>query len=139
MKQTHKYNKVKGFTLIELIIVISIIAILATAFVPKMAGFITEAKKVTILNEATKIIATYESLKIRTNNAIDENTSISTLIAKSNGLLEASDITKINPSLSIEDCINVLDTENYTFNLDNDNKLSKKSDIKLYSSITTPE
>ena len=46
----------KGFTLIELVAVLAIIAILSAAFVPKFGKYITEAKKVAILNEAKTVV-----------------------------------------------------------------------------------
>ena len=59
-------KKKKGFTLIELVAVLAIIAILSAAFVPKVGNYITEAKKVAVLNEAKKaqIPTTIKPLKI---------------------------------------------------------------------------
>lgn len=49
-------KKKKGFTLIELVAVLAIIAILSTAFIPKFGNYITEAKKVAVLNEAKTVV-----------------------------------------------------------------------------------
>lgn len=64
-----KKKKKKGFTLIELVAVLAIIAILSAAFVPKFSNYITEAKKVTVLNEAKNIVTAYESVSHKIDTA----------------------------------------------------------------------
>ena len=54
---TTKHNKKKSaFTLIELIVVIAIIAILAAALTPSFTGYINEAKKVAVINQAKNVV-----------------------------------------------------------------------------------
>lgn len=74
-----KKKRKKGFTLIELVAVLAIIAILSAAFVPKFSNYITEAKKVTVLNEAKSVVTAYESVSHRLDTD-EANTDISTLI-----------------------------------------------------------
>lgn len=50
-------SKVKGFTLIEVIIAVSIVVILASLVVPKVAGYIDKAKEAKILNSGKQIYA----------------------------------------------------------------------------------
>lgn len=108
-------KKKKGFTLIELVAVLAIIAILSTAFIPKFGKYITEAKKVAVLNEAKTVVTAYESAKVRINTSEDK-TSISSLI--SNDYLEKDSIKKIPDKFSVTQCKQLMDTENYTFNID---------------------
>ena len=63
-------KKKKGFTLIELVAVLAIIAILSATFVPKFSNYITEAKKVTVLNQAKNVVTAYETCKkiLESNN-----------------------------------------------------------------------
>ena len=107
-----KKKRKKGFTLIELVAVLAIIAILSAAFVPKFSNYITEAKKVTVLNEAKSVVTAYESVsyKINTN---ESSTTIESLQA------HFPDISanKIPPTTTIETCKKILESNN-NFTLD---------------------
>ena len=108
-------NKKKGFTLIELVAVLAIIAILSAAFIPKFGKYITEAKKVAVLNEAKTVVAAYESSKVRINSD-ETSTHIQDLVAKN--YLDSDSIKKIPHSFSVEQCKQLMDTENYNFNIE---------------------
>lgn len=113
-----KNKKCKGFTLIELVAVMAIIAVLAAAFVPKISGYMDEAKKVSVLTEAKNVVTAYEATLL-TSSTLSESSTISTVISKSNNLLASSDINKINTSFTVEQCRNLLNTEKYTFKVEN--------------------
>ena len=114
-KNVKSKKKKKGFTLIELVAVLAIIAILSTALIPKFDKYITEAKKVAVLNEAKTVVAAYESSKVRINSN-ETSTSIKDLVDKN--YLDSDSIKKIPPSFSVEQCKQLMDTENYTFNIE---------------------
>ena len=112
-------KKKKGFTLIELVAVLAIIAILSAAFIPKFGKYITEAKKVAVLNEAKTVVTAYESARYKLND-YDKNITISDLT--DDNYLEKDSIKKIPTDFSVDQCKQLMDTENYTFKIDSEDK-----------------
>ena len=102
-KNVKSKKKKKGFTLIELVAVLAIIAILSTALIPKFDKYITEAKKVAVLNEAKTVVAAYESSKVRINSN-ETSTRIQDLVDKN--YLDSDSIKKIPLGFSVEQCKN---------------------------------
>ena len=48
-------NQKHGFTLVELIVVLTILVILASLLIPSLTGYIRKAKEKTIITEATDV------------------------------------------------------------------------------------
>lgn len=118
-----KKNKKEGFTLIELVAVMAIIAVLSAAFVPKISGYITEAQKVSVLNEAKNIVTAYESVSYKITSG--EGTTVKDL-QKDNMPLKDIKINKIPTGTSVAQCRTIL-TPNSTFVVSPDGKLSSVS------------
>ena len=123
-------NSKKGFTLIELVTVLAIIAILSSAFIPKISNYITEAKKVAVLNEAKTVVTAYESSKIRLYS--DESITISSLSDK--GHLEKDSIKKIPNTFSVAQCKQLMDTENYNFTINSKGEATLPQNINTSTS-----
>ena len=106
---TAKHKKKKSaFTLIELIVVIAIIAILAAALTPSFTGYINEAKKVAVINQAKNVVTAYESAKVK-SSSISKETSVASF-ANASTLIDIDDVDKIK-NASIEECYSIINTE----------------------------
>lgn len=116
-------KKKKGFTLVELMAVMAIMLILSVAFLPKISGYIKEAKKAVALSQAKKVVTVFETLKLK-NSSISESSKASDLVGINNDLLSNEDIDKLDTSITVQDCINMLDSENSSFELNDDGKVS---------------
>ena len=118
IKTTSKKYKRRAFTLIELVVVIAIIAVLAASFTPKLSGYIEEARKVVVLEQAKRVLTAYESAKLK-SNSLTESSSISSVISSSGGLVSKDEITKIPEGFTIAQCRKLVNTEKFDFTMDN--------------------
>ena len=64
-----KMNNKKGFTIVELVIVIAVIAILAGVLIPTFAGIVSKANESKALQEARNIYTQYVALE---DGVVDE-------------------------------------------------------------------
>lgn len=126
-------NKNKGFTLIELVAVMAIIAILSAAFIPRFGNYITQAKKVSILNEAKSIVTAYESVKYKSTTK-NENETIGSDLQGDNLPIEKDSLKKLG-NATVAQCKLLLDTENHDFTL-NDNTITISNTDSSKGTIT---
>lgn len=126
-------NKKKGFTLIELVAVMAIIAILSAAFIPRFGNYITQAKKVSILNEAKSIVTAYKSVKYKSTTK-NENETIGSDLQGDNLPIEKDSLKKLG-NATVAQCKLLLDTENHDFTL-NDNTITISNTDSSKGTIT---
>lgn len=135
-----KPKKKSGFTLIELIVVIAIIAILAAALTPTFTGYVQESRKVSVINQAKSVVTAYEAINAKTTSTIPKSQTIDSFIASQTvTLLNADELKNIETSIiTIDDCFNALNSDGYTFDLDDDNILvTHPTTISTTTSTTT--
>ena len=113
-------DKNDGFTLVELVAVMAMIAILAAAFIPRFGNYLTEAKKVGILNEAKSIVTAYESVK---HKGKLKETDIGSKFEGTNLPLEAGTLKNLG-NASVTECKLIIDTESHDFTINDDNTIS---------------
>ena len=131
---TAKHKKKKSaFTLIELIVVIAIIAILAAALTPSFTGYINEAKKVAVINQAKNVVTAYESAKVKSSNTYTLDTTVDTF-ADGSALLDPKDVNKLS-NTSIGNCYSIVNTEKYDITLKDNGTFNA---LKSISSTSTP-
>ena len=132
---TAKHKKKKSaFTLIELIVVIAIIAILAAALTPSFTGYINEAKKVAVINQAKNVVTAYESAKVKPSNTYTLDTTVDAF-ANGSDLLDEKDVNKLS-NTSIENCYSIVNTEEYDITLTDNGTFNE---LKAISSTSTEQ
>ena len=135
---TAKHKKKKSaFTLIELIVVIAIIAILAAALTPSFTGYINEAKKVAVINQAKNVVTAYEATKVKSSNTYTLNTTVDTF-ANGSDLLDEKDVNKLS-NTSIENCYSIVNTEKYDITLKDNGTFNALKAISSTSTSTPTE
>ena len=96
-----KLKEKKGFTLVELIVVLVILAILAALLIPALTGYIDRAKRKSIVAEtrqavmAAQTIADEDYAKNDTTNEAAEETFDATKLGKVKELAEVSGVTSV--------------------------------------------
>ena len=128
MRNLIKSKKKKGFTLIEMVAVVAIIGILAAILVPKITGYMKEAKKTGVIDQARKITQAYETAEMKgklkatdmtsatpkpTVNGITNETMLSLLDVPTDKL--ATEFAKLN-NANIEDCFDIVEGGEFTVN-----------------------
>lgn len=91
-----KNNNKKGFTLVELIVVLVILAILAALLIPALTGYIDKAREKQIIAETRQVVMAAQTLVDEeyammaggTTMSFDQNTSTS----KTDGVINVADI-----------------------------------------------
>ena len=92
---TKNARKLKGFTLIELIVVISIIGVLAAILIPTMTGYIKKAKVASAIESAKTIKTSVEnSLTSRYGGSFEDDGELGEALNKILYLDQKSDKTK---------------------------------------------
>lgn len=111
-------NKKRGFTLIEMIAVIAIIGILSTILIPKISGYIKEAKKTKVIDQCRKVVMAVESYNLRYDVPLKGNISVSNVTSNLGvkKYLDGVNLNNINyNSTTLQNCYDILEGAEFEF------------------------
>ena len=74
-----KQKKKKAFTIIELVVVMCIVGILASALIPQVGGYITEAKKMKVVDQSRSVVMAVDSYNLKNINQVADTVEIRTI------------------------------------------------------------
>ncbi len=99
-----RQNSKKGFTLVELIVVLVILAVMAAMLVPALTGYIDEARKKKDYNAASEVLTAAQSAVARYYGDTAANAAspdgAETYITEGDGVQMIKDLTGINATVS---------------------------------------
>lgn len=124
--QLEKSNrKKKGFTLIELIVVICIIGILASVLIPQISGYVREAKKIKVLDQSRSVVMAVESYNLKNTVKIQDSETISSIKNKSgvSKYLKDVKLENLDETTTIKQCKDIVD--GHEFEIDDDTERLK--------------
>lgn len=124
-------NKKSGFTLIELIAVIAIIIILSGVLLPKVIGYVQEAKKLKVVDQCRKVVMATESYNLR-YIPLEKNQNVSSIIKKDgiSKYIQEEEFKNIDiTNTTLQDCYNVVNGAEFDFN--SESEVLNSGSIKL--------
>lgn len=129
-KEHKKINKKGGFTLIEVIAALAIMAIMIAVVTPKITRYIHEAKKVKALEEVRQVVMAVNTYNMEHNDEISSRTNFGGIKQKlsTNDIIDLNKVKSIKTSMTLEDMEGILDG-NKNFTLSNEGYIDMGNDI----------
>ncbi|ETI91581.1 type II secretion system protein [Clostridium butyricum] len=121
-----KQKKKKAFTIIELVVVMCIVGILASALIPQVGGYITEAKKMKVVDQSRSVVMAVDSYNLKNINQVADTVEIRTIKSNAglNKYLNYDDVIKNLPEdITVKQCRDIVKGGEFT--IDENEQLEK--------------
>lgn len=120
-----KQKKKKAFTIIELVVVMCIVGILASALIPQVGGYITEAKKMKVLDQSRSVVMAVDSYNLKNKVKYPEDKTVSHIKSEAGISKYLKDIKfdNLKDNTKIEECRSIVNGSEFT--IDENEQLEK--------------
>ncbi len=122
-KKTKKRKK--AFTIIELVVVMCIVGILASALIPQVGGYITEAKKMKVVDQSRSVVMAVDSYNLKNKVKYPEDKTVSHIKSEAGISKYLKDVKfdNLKDNTKIEECRSIVNGSEFT--IDENEQLEK--------------
>ncbi|KQB77251.1 pilin [Clostridium butyricum] len=120
-----KQKKEKAFTIIELVVVMCIVGILASALIPQVGGYITEAKKMKVVDQSRSVVMAVDSYNLKNKVKYPEDKTVSHIKSEAGISKYLKDVKfdNLKDNTKIEECRSIVNGSEFT--IDENEQLEK--------------
>lgn len=120
-----KQKKKKAFTIIELVVVMCIVGILASALIPQVGGYITEAKKMKVVDQSRSVVMAVDSYNLKNKVKYPEDKTVSHIKSEAGISKYLKDVKfdNLKDNTKIEECRSIVIGSEFT--IDENEQLEK--------------
>ncbi|WP_455790625.1 type II secretion system protein [Clostridium butyricum] len=124
-----KQKKKKAFTIIELVVVMCIVGILASALIPQVGGYITEAKKMKVVDQSRSVVMAVDSYNLKNKVKYPEDKTVSHIKSEAGISKYLKDVKfdNLKDNTKIEECRNIVNGSEFT--IDENEQLEKVTTV----------
>lgn len=120
-----KQKKKKAFTIIELVVVMCIVGVLASALIPQVGGYITEAKKMKVVDQSRSVVMAVDSYNLKNKVKYPEDKTVSHIKSEAGISKYLKDVKfdNLKDNTKIEECRSIVNGSEFT--IDENEQLEK--------------